>query len=168
MPTVTVLKFAEVEGANKALDRILELQKQHLLKVHDGAIVSWAKGKKRPTTRQLVDLVGAGAFGGMFWGMLLGVIFAVPLLGMAVGAALGALNGAFHDYGIDDKFIEQVRTKVTEGTSALFLMTSDAVVDRVAEGLKDLKFELVATNLSRMQEEALREVFGLGKATAAV
>jgi uncharacterized membrane protein len=50
---------------------------------------------------------------------------------------------------------------VTEGTSALFLMTSDAVLDRVAEAMKDIQFEIIATNLSHEQEQKLREAFGL-------
>lgn len=160
MATVTVLKFATAEGASGALDRVFELQKQHLIKLLDAALVSWPTGKKRPTTRQLVDLVSAGGMSGMFWGMLFGFIFATPIFGMAVGAAFGALGGAFRDYGIDDEFIKQIRGQVTEGTSALFLMTSDAVLDRVSAGMKDLKFEIIATNLSKEQEQKLREAFG--------
>jgi uncharacterized membrane protein len=97
--------------------------------------------------------------GGMFWGMLLGLIFLTPLFGMAIGAAFGALGGAFRDYGIDDDFIKRVRSAVTEGTSALFLMTSDAVLDRVSERMKNIKFEIIATNLSKEQEDRLREMF---------
>src|SRR5262249_51445371 len=141
------------------LNRVRDLQKQFLIKIHDAAIVSWPAGKKSPKTKQLVDLVGIGAMSGMFWGMLLGLIFAAPFFGMAIGAALGALGGSFRDYGIDDEFIKQVRTQVTEGTSALFLLTSDAVLDRVAEGMKGIKFEIIATNLSKDQEEKLRETF---------
>ena len=33
--------------------------------------------------------------------------------------------------GIDDKFIDKVKGAVTEGTSALFLMSSSGVADRV-------------------------------------
>src|SRR5262249_35358728 len=97
--------------------------------------------------------------GGMFWGMLFGLIFFTPLFGMAIGAAVGALGGSFRDYGIDDDFIKRVRGAVTEGTSALFLMTSDAVMDRVAETTKRAKFEIIATNLSHQQEQKLREAF---------
>jgi uncharacterized membrane protein len=97
---------------------------------------------------------------GMFWGMLLGLIFAAPLFGMAIGAAFGALGGSFRDYGIDDDFIKKVREQVTEGTSALFLMTSDAVLDRVAEAMSHVKFEIIATNLSKEQEAKLHEAFG--------
>jgi uncharacterized membrane protein len=92
--------------------------------MHDAAIVSWPEGKKHPTTKQIVDLVGIGAMSGMFWGMLFGFIFAAPLFGMAIGAALGALGGAFKDYGINDDFIARIRSQVTEGTSALFLGSS--------------------------------------------
>jgi uncharacterized membrane protein len=160
MATVTVLKFPTAEGATDVLQRVHDLQKQHLIVVHDAATVSWPVGKKSPKTRQLVDLVSAGAVGGMFWGMLFGLIFLTPLFGMAVGAAFGALGGAFRDYGIDDEFIQRIRSQVTEGTSALFLMTSDAVVDRVADAMKDAEFEIIATNLSKEQEQKLREAFG--------
>ena len=81
-------------------------------------------------------MAGAGALGGAFWGLLFGLLFFVPIFGMAVGAAMGALAGKLSDYGISDDFIRQVRSQVTEGTSALFLMTSDAVQDKVAEALK--------------------------------
>jgi uncharacterized membrane protein len=159
MATVTVLKFATAEGANNALSRVQDLQKRQLIKLHDAAIVSWPAGKKSPKTKQLVDLVGIGAMSGMFWGLLFGLIFFTPLFGMAVGAAFGALGGAFRDYGIDDDFIKQVRSQVTQGTSALFLMTSDAVMDRVVEEMKNVKFEVIATNLSKEQEQKLREAF---------
>ena len=159
MATVTVLKFPIAEGASYVLGRVQDLQKQHLIKLHDAAIVSWPVGKKSPRTRQLVDLVSAGALSGTFWGMLFGLIFFTPLFGMAVGAAFGALGGAFRDYGIDDDFIKRVRSQVTEGTSALFLMTSEAVMDRVADAAKKVKFEIIATNLSKEQEQKLHEAF---------
>jgi len=156
---VTVLKFSEPDGAENALSQVRALQTEHLIKLLDAAIVSWPHGKKSPKTRQLVDLVTIGTMGGMFWGLLLGLIFLTPLFGMAIGAAFGALGGAFRDYGIDDDFITRGRSGVTEGTSALFLMTSDAVMDRVSERMKNIKFEIIATNLSKEQEDRLREMF---------
>jgi uncharacterized membrane protein len=157
--TVTVLSMSTPDGAANALGVIQDLQRQQLIKVLDAAIVTWPVGKKAPATKQLVNLVQVGAMGGMFWGMLLGLIFMMPLFGMAVGAAMGAMGGAFRDYGIDDEFITKIRSQVKEGTSALFLMTTDAVMDRVAEAMKDLKFEIIATNLSKEQEQKLREAF---------
>ena len=71
------------------------------------------------------------------------------------------MAGAFADVGIDDKFIKQVQSKVTEGTSALFLLTSGAVMDRVMEAIKaeGLQPELIASNLSAEAESKLREGF---------
>lgn len=161
MATVTVLKFPTADGAQKALESVQNLQKQHLIALHDAAIVSWPKGESGPTTKQLVDLVGTGAMSGMFWGLLFGVIFVTPLFGAAIGAAVGAIGGKFRDYGIDDGFITNVRGAVTEGTSAVFLMTSDAVLDRVVTALKSSTFEIIATNLSSVQERNLREAFGV-------
>ena len=73
---------------------------------------------------------------------------------------MGALSGHFADYGIDDNFIKRIRSEVEPGTSALFLMSTNAVVDRVVEELKGMDFELVSTNLTKEQEEELRTAFG--------
>jgi uncharacterized membrane protein len=76
-----------------------------------------------------------------------------------IRAAFGALGEAYRDYGIDGEFIDQLRREVREGTSALFLMTENAVLDRVAEAMKPLKFEIFATSLSGEQEQRLHEAF---------
>jgi len=128
-------------------------------KIQDAATVTWPTGRKSPKTRQLVNLAGVGALQGAFWGMLFGLIFFVPFFGMAIGAAMGALGGKMADYGISDDFIKQTRSQVTEGTSALFLMTSDAVQDKVLEELKGFEFELIASNMTKEQEEQLRAAF---------
>jgi uncharacterized membrane protein len=93
--------------------------------------------------------------------MLFGLIFFVPLFGAAVGAVAGALAGHFRDYGIDDDFIKQVRAKVTQGTSALFLLTGEVTLDRVEDALKDERAELIRSNLSKEQEVKLQEHFSV-------
>src|SRR5215207_9358128 len=120
MATLTVLKFGTPEGADQMISTLEGLQKQRLITIQDAATVSWPVGKKGPKTNQLRKLTGAGALEGSFWGLLFGLIFLIPLFGMAFGAAMGALMGSLTDIGIDDKFIAEVRGKVTEGTSALF------------------------------------------------
>lgn len=167
MATLSVLKFNSPSGADEMLSTLQSLQKQQLIQVHDAAIVSWPEGKKKPTTRQLQNMAGTGALGGAFWGLLFGLLFFIPFLGMAIGAGMGALMGHFADYGIDDKFIEATREKVTPGTSALFLLTSGAVQDKLAAALKGQKFEIIQTNLSQEQENKLREEFGEEEPTRA-
>ena len=48
---------------------------------------------------------------------------------------------------------------MTPGTSALFLLTSDAVVDRIKQEFPESHAKLIASNLSAEQEAKLREAF---------
>lgn len=159
MSTLSVWRFDTPDGADKAVETLETLSVQQLVTVHDAATVTWPEGAKKPKTRQLANLAGAGALGGAFWGLLFGLLFLVPLLGAAIGAAAGALAGKLSDVGINDDFIRRTREQVTPGTSALFVLTSDAVVDRVREAFTGQRPELLFTNLSTEQENALREAF---------
>ena len=160
MATLSVLKFNDPYGADRVLLALQGLQEQQMINLEDAAVVSWSLGSKKPNTRQLHSMVGAGALGGAFWGFLFGLIFFVPFLGAAIGAGMGALTGSMADVGIDDDFIRQVRDKVTPGTSALFALTSGATApDRVIDELRQYDFEIVSTNLPEEQERKLREAF---------
>ncbi|MGD9894139.1 MAG: DUF1269 domain-containing protein [Dehalococcoidia bacterium] len=172
MASMTVFKFPTADGAEQGLTLVQGLANDRLITLQDAAIVTWPQGAKKPKTRQLHNLAGAGALNGAFWGMLFGLIFFVPFFGLAIGAAIGALTGKFADVGIDDNFVKQVRDKVTEGTSALFLLTKDAVIDRVEERVKAAEAagmprpEFISSNLSREQEDQLRDMFGDEEAPA--
>jgi uncharacterized membrane protein len=130
-----------------------------MIKLLDAVIVTWPVGKNKPKTKHLTNLTGVGALSGAFWGLLFGVLFFIPLFGLVVGATIGAFAGSMTHMGIDENFIKSVLNKVTEGTSALFLMTSDAVENRVVEAMKQSKFEIIATNLSKGEEDKLRATF---------
>ncbi len=159
MSSLTAWKFKSPDGAQEALGELMRLQQRQLIQVLDAATVSWEEGKKKPKTQELHDTKRAGALGGGFWGLLFGLIFFIPILGLAIGAATGALIGSMADVGISDSFIRDVREKVTPGTSALFLLSSDAVMDRVAAQFSSSDAELISTNLSAGQEAKLREAF---------
>lgn len=159
MASLTVFKFSTPDGAAQMLEKVQTLQKMQLITIQDAALVTWPQDKDKPKTKQLVNMGGVGALQGAFWGMLFGLIFFVPFFGLAVGAAMGALSGKMADYGIDDNFIKTTREKVTQGTSALFLMTANAVMDKVTDELKDFEFELIASNLTKEQEEQLMAAF---------
>lgn len=159
MATLTVWKFPEPTAAGDAIKTLEGLQSQELITIVDAAVVEWQEGKKKPKTHQLNNIAGGGALGGAFWGFLFGLIFFVPLIGMALGAALGGVTGSLTDVGIDDDFIDDVKKAVTPGTSALFLMSSNAVPDRLHEAFSGWGAELISTNLSQDQEDALRRAF---------
>lgn len=160
MATLTVWRFDTTDGAAEAADILADLERGRVVVIQDAATVEWEVGKRKPKTRQLNNTTVAGALGGGFWGLLFGLIFFVPLLGAAIGAATGAITGSLTDVGIDDRFINRVRDQVTPGTSALFVLTSEADVERIADaftgGPRD---ELIHTDLTPEQEAALRETF---------
>lgn len=166
MATLTIWRFDTPDGAARSAARVESLTRNELVTVHDAAIVWWPPDRKRPKLRQLNNLAGRGALSGAFWGMLFGLIFLIPLVGAAVGAAAGAAGGALSDVGIDDDLIRRVRDRLTQGTSALFLLTSDAVVDRIRDAFGEDQPDLVFTNLSQEQEETLREIFAEEPSTA--
>ncbi len=158
MATLTVWKFDTPEGADEAVATLESLAEQKLITINDAATLSWHWGSK-PKTREINSVTGSRALGGAFWGLLFGLLFFVPFLGAAVGAAAGALSGSMKDVGIDDDFIKSVRDKVMPGTSALFLMSSDAVQDKVRDAFAAHHPELIETNLSAEEEAKLREAF---------
>jgi uncharacterized membrane protein len=157
--TLSIWKFTTPDGAEQALNTLAGLQTRRLIVVQDASVVSWPEGRRKPRTWQARDLAGAGALSGAFWGLLFGLLFLMPLLGMAIGAAAGLTAGAFTRVGLTDDFLQRIRDHITPGTSGLFLLTTDEVVDRIHDAFAGTHAELLLTNLSKDQENALRHAF---------
>jgi uncharacterized membrane protein len=160
MATLTVWMFDTPSGADRAARRLQALARQDAVTLQDAATVSWEPTAAKPRTRQLANTTATAALGGSFWGLLFGMIFFVPLVGAAVGAATGAVAGSLADVGIDDSFINKARDQVTPGTSALFVLGSDAVPEVIHTVCSPHRpTDLILTTLSAEQEGALRSVF---------
>ena len=158
MANLFVLSFKDEQGADNTLQKVMDMQKQELIKVDDAAVAIHRQDGKLKV-HQANKLVGAGALGGAFWGLLFGLIFFVPVAGAAIGAATGALMGKFSDYGIDDKFIKRVSNEVSPGSSALFLLVHDVQREKVIDALKPFGGQLIESSLSPEQENELKEAF---------
>ena len=161
MATLTVWRFASWHEADQAIGTLKALEKDGLINLIDVASVSWPPDAKKAKIRQLHHLVRPRIQRGVFLGVLLGVIFAVPVAGAVVGATAGGVSGALRDVGIDDDFIKSAREQIRPGTSALFLMSSDAMTDQVKKTfeLTGVRPHLIESNLSAEQEATLREMF---------
>ena len=105
MATLTAWAFPRRRRCRAGRTTAPTLQKQQLITIQDAAIVTWPAGTKKPKTRQLNNLAGAGALGGAFWGMLFGLLFFIPLSALAIGAGDGRADRRMADVGIDDNFI---------------------------------------------------------------
>lgn len=155
-PTLSVWKFSTPHGADAAEYTVRELERAGHIVVHDAAVLSWQVGESKPHMRQVDRPETKGALHGSFWGLAVGTIFLAPVLGAAVGAAVGGLRGSLKDVGIDDAFVAEVRREVVPGTSALFVLTSDAVVDEVVKAFAGQEHQLISTNLTADQEKQLQ------------
>jgi len=142
------------------LRRLKQLQEQRPIQIEDGAILTWPRGARHPRIKQLSELTGVGALDEGFWGMLFGLLFSVPFFGATSGTVFGPLADHFAHYGIDEGFIKQVRDQITEGTSALFLLANEVLLDRVVAIVNNTSFDLISTTLSCEQEARLRDAFG--------
>jgi len=159
MAHLSVWKFNQPDGASQALRTLKELQDEGLIVISDAAIVEWPEGKKKPATRQLHDLVGPAALHGAFWVLFFGIIFFFPFLSIGIGAGGGALVGSLRDVGIDDDFIDKVKASVVPGTSAIFVLSSSGVVDRIRQRFIGTHAELIYSDLGPAEEARLREIF---------
>jgi uncharacterized membrane protein len=159
MTTFTILKFPTTGGAQRMLRRLKQLQEQQLIQVEDGAILTWPPGVRHPRTRQLYDLTGVVSLGIGFWEMLFGLLFSVPFFGATSNTAIGVLTEHFVRCGIDEEFLKGVHNQITEDTSALFLLTSEAVLNKVAATIKGSPYQLMFITLSYEQEARLRDIF---------
>lgn len=159
MATFTILKFPTDDGAQGILGSLQLLQEQHQIQVEDGAILTWPPGARYSRIRPLSELSRVRALGMGFWEMLFGLLFAVPFFGAAAETAIGVLAGHFMRCGIGEDFLKRAHNQITEGSSALFLLTNEAVLDSVADAIKGSACELISTSLSYEQEVRLREAF---------
>jgi uncharacterized membrane protein len=160
MTTFTVWKFDDPDGAERAVHVLKEASSDGLVKILDHAVVSWPKGESKPKTHQSHEETWRGTGWGAFWGVLLGALFFVPLIGGAVGAAIGAISKVTEDVGITKEQLAKIRTEVTEGTSALFVVTDQGDLDRLGERFHGMGSKLIDTNLTEAERQTLLETFG--------
>lgn len=156
LTTLAVWRFDTPDAASRAATALQPAG----LPAYDAALAAWEPGQRRPHIHGL-PAAYPGALDPGFWGLLFGLIFFVPLLGAAVGTTTGALAGALADVGIDDHFMNSVRDQVSPGTSALFVLGSDATVAAVHDALDAGPGAApITAQLAAEQAAALREVFG--------
>ena len=153
MNTVSIWRFDGCEGAELMLRALERLQTRRLIAIDDAAVVAWRDGARRPLCYQVGTTDGATALSGAFWGMLFGLLFLLPLTGPLDNAALLAR------IGLPDEFLQQIRDRITAGTSALFLLTRFAVVDRIRQSLPSTDVEPLVISLNDQQATALLRAF---------
>ena len=154
MNQLIVVAFDHFDDARSALERIRSLEREGRISLEDTALVqrdpdgtAHVKNEVSGTT-ETATVIGA-AVGGL-------VLFLFPVVGLALGAAAGAAIGTAMDRGVSASFIDEVKTTLRPGRSAMFLVVREADPDAVLAGLRDLPGEVLQSTLSTEAEEALR------------
>lgn len=162
MTTFTVWKFNNAEGAAQAETALKGGESDGLVTIVDHAVMSWPEGADEPTLHHKHDGPKHGAAWGAVWGVLGGALFTIPIAGLALGAGFGALAKLTEGTGITKEDLERIRTEITPGTSALFMVTENANLDRLGERFHGRDSELIKTNLTEAERDTLLETFGAG------
>jgi len=154
-----VLRFPSPEGAERAAAVVAELIRCGALELEDAAAVRWRSSDARPETWKAKELISDSGMNETFWSTLFGFVLLLPLAAREGGLDPDRPLCSLADFGISNDFVRQVRQRVQRGTSALFLLTAHATVDRVISLLDELDFTVMSTNLSDSQEDSLRTAF---------
>lgn len=162
MSELIVLGFENEVEADRFGLKLAEMQRDMIVQLEDAAeVVRDPDGK--PHVKHGHGLVGAGALGGAFWGMLFGILFLVPFLGLAIGAGMGALMGKLGKSSINKQVLEQMGDAVPPGKAGWFLLVGQMTEDKFLEAVEGTHATVVRTNLSKEDEEQLKEAFGARK-----
>ena len=166
MATLAALRFTDPSLALAALPVLETSERCGAIRLDDAAIVEWPTSSYRPTARHLAEVRTARPLSPSFWQLFFGAAFLLPVAARALGEHSAETGCSMATFGISDRFVRELRSRLVSGTSGLFLLTPDANADRVVEALAELDFSLFSTTLSRRQQGALLAAFGASSASA--
>ena len=156
-----VISFEDPLRAQEFLLAVAGLQRRDEIKLHDAVLIARnedGSSHVRETTDVTPSQAGVGAG---VWGLLLGTLFGGPIGGLVVGAATaggGALYAKLVDTGVKDETIEQLRTSVPPGRTAVALLVSHvSVADLQRELARFPNAVLVDTDMPPAAVNAVQE-----------
>ena len=132
--STTAWRFRGTEGADEAVVKLKQLGSKEAIDVQDAAVIRWPQYASVPTATEHVTDEGGGR--------------------------VSALVSKLRTGRIDPGMIESVKGDLMPGTSALVVLSSDAAVGIVASAFAGQPMELIRSDLSVQQQDALRAAFG--------
>ncbi|HEY5015378.1 MAG TPA: DUF1269 domain-containing protein [Streptosporangiaceae bacterium] len=130
--TTTAWRFSGTEGADAAVLRLKQLDTQEVMDVQDVAVLRWPQYSSGPQVQEHVTDEGSKA---------------------------SSLAKRMRKTGIDSSMLQAVKDDMRLGTSALVVLSADAAIDTVAEAFHGQAMELIRSDLSVQQQDALRAAF---------
>jgi uncharacterized membrane protein len=130
--TTTAWRFKGTEGADAAVLRLKQLDTQEVMDVQDVAVLRWPQYASGPQVQEHVTEDGSKA---------------------------SSLAKRIRKAGIDSALLQAVKDDMRLGTSALVVLSANATIDTVAEAFHGQAMELIRSDLSVQQQDALRTAF---------
>lgn len=155
MNHLIVIAFDHFDDARTAMAGLRSLEREGQIAFEDTAIVERDPDGTAHVKNEVSGTTETAAAVGAIVGGLVSFVF--PLAGIALGAALGALVGRSLDRGVSDTFVDEVKTTLRPGRSALFLVVKEQNADAVLAALRSFRGDVIQTTLDTEAEEALRE-----------
>ena len=155
MNQLIVIAFDHFDDARNAMKGLRGLEHEHRIRFEDTAIVERDPDGTAHVTNEVSGTTETAAVAGAIIGGLL--MFAFPPAGIAIGAALGAAVGASLGTGVSGDFVNEVKTTLRPGRSALFLVVKQSDADSLMAVLRTYQGDLIQTTLDTDGEEALRQ-----------
>jgi uncharacterized membrane protein len=147
--------------AQELLLSVVRLQKNDHLHMHDAVIVRRDADGDSHVTETTDVTPGRASFGAGVWGLLLGTLFGGPIVGVIAAAGAGgggALYAKLVDTGIKDATIEELRSAVPPGRTAVALLVSHvSIADLQLELARFPGAQLVETDLAPAAMNAVQE-----------
>jgi uncharacterized membrane protein len=131
--TLTVWHYESAMGAAAGEVRLKDLQQRGAVRVIDAITVTWVPGADEPHLGHLLRHGAASIARGSMLGALVGLLLLTPTAEADPGAGVAALAHRLRDTGIDEAFLEEVRSLITPGASALLVLTGEADLEAVRE-----------------------------------
>jgi uncharacterized membrane protein len=156
MSNLVVLTFDSAEEAEQVHQALKDGKKQGILDIDDAAVVEKDSSGKVHVKNQISHGTWTATGVGGMLGLLMGMIF-FPLGGLVLGLAGGALVGRMMHLGVDGKFVKDVEAELQPGTSALFILTSNANPTATLAILRNYKGKVLQTTLDSELEESLKK-----------
>ena len=158
MPSLTVWRYPTPLGVDAGELLLRRLEEKGALTVHDAVAVTWMPGADRPEVRRVRHRTAGAAGRGTFWGALVGTLVLAPVAGAAVGATTAAVVARLRHAGVPDETVDALLGAMTPGTSALFVVTSDADPAVVGPALAAGEAELIHADMDDETEAELRRL----------
>jgi uncharacterized membrane protein len=156
-----VIAFDHFDDARSAMRDLRDLEHQGLIRFEDTAIVQRDPDGTAHVKNEVSGTTETATIAGAVIGGLLTFVF--PPLGIAIGAAVGAVAGAAMDTGVSARFIDDVKTTLRPGRSALFLVVKQSELDAVLAALRRYRGDVIQTTLDSEAEEALRQALAAAR-----